>query len=93
MPVTRSEKRQNNAIDPKNGMEHLDTPKKIKLRQIVAIFEQTGPTPWYRSKADIFRQFNISRRNGYRVIYSPSDRTRPVEEKRGRYPIITADLL
>ena len=93
MPVLRSEKKRIDSRGPKYGVEHMDTPKKVRLRQTVAIFDRTGPTPVYRSKADIFRELGVSRANAYRIIQSNLDRSRPVEETRGRPPIITAEML
>ena len=85
MPVTRSEKKRKDPPPSDNGIPHVDTPKKARLRQTVAMFERTGPTKVYRSKADIFNHFNVSETTGHELLNDVSDRTTPAQKTRERH--------
>ena len=93
MPITRSEKKRNDSPAPNKGIRHINTPKKARIRAIIEDFKRGGPTLLYRYKADIFNYYRVLKDTRYRILKGESDRTGPAEETRGRYPIITIDLL
>lgn len=78
--------------EPREPKQHYSTPTKAAAHAAVD-FCQNSNTPYY--KEDVFRTFNVNRRQGYEWLRTGVTRRMhndpELEETRGRKPIISTD--